>query len=141
MAIGSVVFILMRPASGTYFVVLVVVAFATGWGWPGLMTFTVVNANSATVAASSAITQAGIFAGAGLGPVVLGLVIDATSFQTSWALVSVALLVAAVIVTIVGVRTQQPEPPHPQVWTGAPMTDPAAIESTTKPTAPPPNSS
>lgn len=109
MGTGALVFFLLRSASGAVFVALVVIAFATAWGWPGLMTFTVVNANSATVAASSSITQAGIFLGAGLGPILLGLVIDKTSFQASWALVSVMLLLAASIVTIVGVRTQRPE--------------------------------
>ncbi len=106
MGTGSLVFLLLRPATGAMFVVLVLVAFATGWGWPGMMTFTVVNANASTVAASSAITQAGIFLGAGLGPVVLGWVIENTSFQTSWAVVSLALLIAASIVTIVGRRTR-----------------------------------
>ncbi len=109
MGTGAVVFFLLRSATGAAFVALVVIAFVTAWGWPGLMTFTVVNANAATVAASSSITQAGIFLGAGLGPILLGLVIDKTSFQTSWALVSVMLLLAAAIVTIVGVRTQRPE--------------------------------
>ncbi len=110
MGTGSLVFLLLRPATGAAFVVLVLVAFATGWGWPGLMTFTVVNANTTTVASSSGITQTGIFVGAGLGPVMLGWVIENTSFATSWALVSVALLIAASIVTIVGLRTQRPEP-------------------------------
>jgi MFS family permease len=111
MGTGSVVFFLLPQAtSAVAFVTLVLVAFATGWGWTGLMTFTVVNANTSTVAASSAITQAGIFLGAGLGPVLLGWVIDTTSFQTSWALVSLALLIAAAIVTTVGVRTRRPEP-------------------------------
>jgi MFS family permease len=108
MGTGSAVFLLLRPATGALFVVLVLVAFATGWGWPGMMTFTVVNANSGTVAASSAITQAGIFLGAGLGPVILGWVIDGTSFPTSWLVVSGALLLAASIVVIVRVRTQGP---------------------------------
>ncbi len=106
MGTGAMVFFLMRPATGVVFVVLVLAAFATGWGWPGMMTFTVVNANTETVAASSAITQAGIFAGAGVGPVLLGAIIDATSFSTSWAVVSLALLTAASIVAVVAVRTQ-----------------------------------
>jgi cyanate permease len=87
-------------------VVLVVAAFATGWGWPGLMTFTVVNANVATAAASSGITQAGIFLGAGAGPVVLGWTIDQAGFGASWLLVAAALAVAAVIVGGVGMRVR-----------------------------------
>ncbi len=107
---GALVFLLLRPATGLAFGVLVVVAFATAWGWTGLMTFTVVNANTSTVAASSAIMQAGIFLGAGLGPILLGWTIDQYSFSTSWVGVTVLLLMAASIVTIVGLRTQRPEP-------------------------------
>ena len=108
MGTGSVVFLFLRSSTGAAFVALVILAFATGWGWPGLMTFTVVNANAATVAASSSITQAGIFLGAGLGPILLGWIIDTTSFQSSWGLVSVMLLLAAAIVAMVGMRTQRP---------------------------------
>ena len=107
---GALVFLLLRPATGLAFGVLVVLAFATAWGWTGLMTFTVVNANTSTVAASSAIMQAGIFLGAGLGPILLGWTIDQYSFSTSWVGVSVLLLAAASIVTIVGLRTKRPEP-------------------------------
>jgi MFS family permease len=112
MGTGSVVFFLLRPATGTMFVVLVLVAFATGWGWTGLMTFVVVNANASTVATSSAITQAGVFLGAGFGPIFLGWTIENTSFATSWLLVSLVLLIAASIAAIVGRRTQLPQPLH-----------------------------
>ena len=104
---GALVFLLLRPTTGLAFGVLVVVAFATAWGWTGLMTFTVVNANTSTVAASSAIMQAGIFLGAGLGPILLGWTIDRYSFSTSWVAVAVLLLTAASIVTLVGMRTRQ----------------------------------
>ena len=70
---------------------LVLLAFATGWGWPGLMTFTVVNANIGTPAASSAITQAGVFLGAGVGPLVLGGLIDNVSRTASWTTVAACL--------------------------------------------------
>jgi MFS family permease len=108
---GALVFLLLRPATGLAFGVLVVLAFATAWGWTGLMTFTVVNANTSTVAASSAIMQAGIFLGAGLGPIVLGWTIDQYSFSTSWVGVSVLLLAAASIVTVVGRRAGRPAVP------------------------------
>jgi len=108
---GALVFLLLRPATGLAFGVLVVVAFATAWGWTGLMTFTVVNANTSTVAASSAIMQAGIFLGAGLGPILLGWTIDKYSCATGWVGVSVLLLAAASIVTVVGRRTGRPMVP------------------------------
>jgi hypothetical protein len=70
------------------------------------MTFTVVNANVVTAAASSGITQAGIFLGAGAGPVVLGLTIERAGFGASWLLVAAALGVAAAIVGGIGARTR-----------------------------------
>jgi len=106
MAIGSLVFVALSGAAGLWFVVLVLVAFATGWGWPGLMTFTVVNANIGTPAASSAITQAGVFLGAGIGPLVLGWLIDNVSRAASWMTVAACLGVAAVVTLGVGRSTR-----------------------------------
>lgn len=108
MGLGAVVFLVLPMSAGALFVVLVLLAFTTGWGWPGLMTFAVVNANAGSAAASSAITQAGIFLGAGGGPIVLGWAIDRWSFGTSWTLVALSLLFAASVVTAVGMRTRTP---------------------------------
>jgi predicted MFS family arabinose efflux permease len=68
MGTGAVLLLLLPRSAGVVFGLVVLGAFATAWGWPGLMTYTVVNANRATAAASSGITQAGVFAGAGGGP-------------------------------------------------------------------------
>lgn len=100
--LGAVAFLALPFASGAGFAVLVLVAFATGWGWPGLMTFAVVNANRRSAASSSAVTQAGVFVGAGLGPLILGGVIDRWSFDAAWVVVAVALVIAATVVTLVG---------------------------------------
>ena len=102
MAIGSVVFLGLRMSTGTAFILLVLLAFATAWGWPGLMTFTVVNANASTAAASSGVTQAGVFLGVGLGPIIIGWVITNVSFQASWLLVSAVLAGGAVTAAAVG---------------------------------------
>ncbi len=99
---GAIVFALLATASGPWFAVLIIAAFATGWGWPGLMTYAVVNANLGTVAASSAITQAGVFLGAGAGPLVLGWVADEWSFSAAWLVVAGALAMSAAIVSLVG---------------------------------------
>jgi MFS family permease len=101
-AIGAVVFTGLVVAEGAWFVLLVPVAYATGWGWPGLMTFTVVNANAGSAASSSAITQAGVFAGAGLSPVALGWIVDTWSFEVAFGVVAAMLVAAALTVVSVG---------------------------------------
>lgn len=100
--VGVLVFLLLGVSSGMAFVVLVLVAFATGWGWPGLMTYTVVNANAGTAARSSGITQAGIFFGGGAGPIVLGLVVEHWGFDVIWLLVAITLALATAAILTVG---------------------------------------
>jgi predicted MFS family arabinose efflux permease len=99
---GAVVFALLVLASGPIFAILVLLAFATAWGWPGLMTYAVVNANPGTIADDSAIAQAGVFFGAATGPILLGWVADKWSFDATWGVVAVALTLSAVIMTRIG---------------------------------------
>ena len=102
LGVGGLVFLAFVPANGWTFAFLVGAGFATAWGWPGLFTYSVVNANSRTAAASSATAYAGIFAGAALGPVVVGEIIDRASFEASWVFVGVCLLIAATAMAWVG---------------------------------------
>lgn len=102
--IGAVVFALLPAATSAWFVIGVLLAYGTGWAWPGLMTFTVVNANRGSVASSSAITQAGVFVGAGAGPLLLGFVIDRGSFNAAWLTVSLGLAGATAIILVVRAR-------------------------------------
>jgi len=101
-ASGAIIFALIPLASGWLFAVVVISAFATGWGWPGLMTFSVVNANPDSVASSSAITQAGILIGAGASPLVLGWAAENWTFDAIWLIVSAALCGAVIIISLVG---------------------------------------
>ncbi|HEX2153315.1 MAG TPA: MFS transporter [Acidimicrobiia bacterium] len=97
LAVGSVVFLWLPATGGVMFMAAVIAAYATGWGWPGLMTASVVGADRETAASSSGITQAGVFLGAGGGPIFLGLIVDRWSFAPMWLAVSACLLVATAI--------------------------------------------
>ena len=96
--IGGVVFLAFVPASGWWYAILVAIAFATAWGWPGLFTYAVVNANSSTAAASSGFAYSGMFAGAAAGPILIGEIIERASFEAAWIFTAVCLLIAAVVV-------------------------------------------
>ncbi len=105
---GAAAFALLPLAAGPGYLILVVVAFATGWGWPGLMTYTVVRVNRASAARASSITQAGVFLGAGGVPILLGAIIERWSFDGAWITAAGGLVVAAVIVASVGGRVAPP---------------------------------
>lgn len=77
------------------------VAFAGGWGWPGLLTFIVARTNAHAPAAATGVTQAGIFAGAVAGPVLFGLAADRLSYAVAWRGAAVAQLAGALLVLTV----------------------------------------
>lgn len=110
--LGAAVFLLVPAAGGGLFAGLVLAAFATGWAWPGLMTYAVVNANIGSVAASSSITQAGVFFGAGAGPLVLGWIVGAHGFDAAWLLAAGALMVSTAAVSTVGARATRSVSPR-----------------------------
>lgn len=83
------------------------VAFAGGWGWPGLLTFIVARTNAHAPAAATGVTQAGIFAGAVAGPVLFGLAASGLSYEVAWRGAAVAQLVGAVLV--LAVRRARPD--------------------------------
>ncbi len=99
--IGAFVYLSWIPTTGAALAVLVVVAYATAWGWPGLYTYSVVNANTATAAKSSGVSQAGIFAGAALGPLIVGQIIERASFDASWGFIAGCLLAASMVMASV----------------------------------------
>ncbi len=108
LGLGAAAFATIPLSRGPVFPVLVLLAFATGWGWPGLLTFTVVNANLGTPAAASGVTQAGVFLGAGAGPLLVGWIADRRSFTEVWLTVAASLLVAAIAIATVGRRVRVP---------------------------------
>ena len=109
LGIGAVVFAVLPWTAGLWFGLGVLAAYASGWGWPGLMTAAVVGANRSSAASSSAVTQAGVFVGAGGGPLVLGLVVDAASYGPMWLVVAGCLAGAAAVVW--SVRRPAPSAP------------------------------
>ncbi|HLU30714.1 MAG TPA: MFS transporter [Acidimicrobiia bacterium] len=108
LGVGAVVFLILPWTLGALFAVAVLAAYATGWGWPGLMTATVVGADRQVAAATSAVTQAGVFVGAGGGPLVLGAVVERWSFSVMWGSVSVCLGAGAYLAWSVAARLRRP---------------------------------
>lgn len=99
--LGALSFFALGPSRSEVFAFLTLLAFSTGWGWPGLLTYGVVKANEGRPAGSTAITQAGVFVGAGIGPALFGWLIENQSYQAAWTVTAVSLLLAAVMIATV----------------------------------------
>jgi MFS family permease len=100
MAGGSIGLAALATAAGPLLVVGVVVAFAAGWGWTGLLSFAVVRDYPASPAAATGITQAGLYLGGVIGPIGFGLIVEHGSYAAAWSAASAVLLAAGVLIAL-----------------------------------------
>lgn len=70
-------------------------AFGAGWAWPGLYHLAVVRRNREAAAAATGITQAGAYIGAGGGPLLFGVIVDASSYRVAWIVSAAYALIGA----------------------------------------------
>lgn len=96
---GAVAFALLATTLPVAYVVAGPLAFCTAWAWPGLFNLAVVRANPRRPAAATSVTQTGTYIGAVSGPVVFGLIADASSYRLAWS-AAVVFSVAAAIAMI-----------------------------------------
>ncbi len=114
MAFGTAMIVVLAFSTGGVFGIALVLAYATAWGWPGLMTFSVVRTNPARPAAATALVQAGVFVGAGTAPLVFGLLAESVSFRVAWLFAAAGLVLAAAVIEVVRRRVADLVTPTPE---------------------------
>ena len=92
---GSLGFLLLASDSTGLFVTGIIVAFALGWGWPGLFNLAVVDHNRDAPGAATGVTQTGIYLGAAGGPALFGLFSTELGYSAAWAVSGGLCLLAA----------------------------------------------
>ena len=103
LGVGVVGFVLLATGAGSLLVIGTLLAFGAGWGWPGLFNFAVVRSNPGAPAAATGITQTGASGGAALGPLLFGVVVEASSYGVAW-LACGAMALAALVAILLGRR-------------------------------------
>lgn len=97
-------------------------AFAIGWGWPGLLLYAVARIGRDSPARASGVIQSGAFAGGALGPLLLGALAGSAGFRPAWFAAGGLLVLAGLLVLLArrGFRTdlQRRPPREPIVWGG-----------------------
>ncbi len=76
------------------------IAFAAGWGWNGLMIFSVIRTYPTRPAQATAVTQAGARLGAMIGPFAFGQLVVHGSYTLAWAITAATAIYAAVIIRL-----------------------------------------
>lgn len=95
---GTAGYLMLGHTAGTGLLVVgTFVAFAGGWGWPGLMQLAVVQDHMGAPAAASGIAHAGALTGGLIGPITFGWVVSTRGYSTAWSAVSVVALVAGCV--------------------------------------------
>jgi MFS family permease len=98
MAIGGLAYALLGTGVDVLIAAGAVIGYCTGWAWAGLSTYSVARMHPGMAARATSITQAGMGAGAALGPFVFGLVVSATSYPVAWyGTAAVAVLGGAIV--------------------------------------------
>lgn len=103
LGLGVVGFALLATGASGLLVLGTALAFGAGWGWPGLFNFAVVRTNPGAPAAATGITQTGASGGAALGPLLFGVVVEASSYGVAW-LFSGAMALTALVAILLGRR-------------------------------------
>lgn len=85
-----------------------VLGYGLGWSWPGVLNFAVVRLNPLAPASATSITQAGVYLGGCLGPLVFGF-LASHSYPLAW-LVGAGAMVTASVVLVIGRRLMLAHP-------------------------------
>ena len=115
---GVAGFVMLATGSPALVVPGVLLAFAAGWGWPGLFNFAVVKTSPGAPAAATGVTQTGASGGAAVGPILFGLVVEAAGYGAAW-LVSGVLALAAVATILLGRMVLRGRPASAAPFTNA----------------------
>jgi cyanate permease len=100
MALGGVCFCLLALPNPIAVCIAAPLAFATGWSWLGSYNLAMVRLNPVSPSAAVGVTQTGAFAGAIVGPTMLGLIAERSSFSAAWVAAAVASFVAAATIAL-----------------------------------------
>ncbi|GAA2801312.1 MFS transporter [Saccharopolyspora taberi] len=98
---GSLGYALLALEIPPLFLLGVVVGFGAGWAWPGLLNLAVARTAPDRVAGATSISQAGVFLGGGLGPLLFGLLAEFAGLPGAWLAASAAALLAAGLLLLV----------------------------------------
>ena len=99
---GSAGFALMAMDAAGPFVAGALVAFALGWGWPGLFNLAVVHSHRETPGAASGVSQTGIYVGAAGGPALFGALYAHAGYDAAWLAAAASTLLGAGVIWLAG---------------------------------------
>jgi cyanate permease len=109
MAVGGVAFLFFPEVLDTSFRgPVVLLGFAGVLGWAGVFQLAVVRSHLRAAAAATGFTQAGMYAGGLLGPILFGIAVTSVGYTFAWRAAGTAALIASLLVLDQFVRSRAP---------------------------------
>lgn len=81
---GGIGIVGMASDQSVVLVVGTLLAFGSGWSWPGVFNLAVVSFYPNTPAAATGVTQTGSYTGGAIGPLAMGLLVERFGYDTAW---------------------------------------------------------
>ena len=110
LAISIVGYLLLIAGEPALIVVAALLAGAFGWAWPGGLTLAVVQRSPNAPAWAVGVLMAGLFTGAILGPLAVGILAEHERFAVAWGTCATCALLAALTVSATRRRQLRPRP-------------------------------
>jgi MFS family permease len=101
-AVSAAAYLLLIPGEPLVIVLAALIVGSFGWAWPGALNLAVVQYSPDAPAWAVGVMLGGLFAGAIVGPLAIGLLADGGHFEWAWVLCSAFALMAAA--TVLAVR-------------------------------------
>ena len=101
-AVASLAFIGLSTGSKAMLFAAMPFVFATSFAWPGLFHLAMVRANPSAPGAATGIAMTGSFTGAVCGPLLFGLLVEATSYGWAWGFAAITSGAAAAVMAVTG---------------------------------------
>lgn len=109
LAVGAIGFTVMSGMSRWALLGGGLLAYAFGWGWPGLFNLSIARANPNGPAAASGVTQTGTYLGVAVGPFLFGWIAEHIGYGSAYLAAAASGLAGAACV-VVGARRIIPLP-------------------------------
>jgi DHA1 family inner membrane transport protein len=110
LAVSIAGYLLLIADEPALIVVAALLAGAFGWAWPGGLTLAVVQRSPNAPAWAVGVLMAGLFTGAILGPLVVGVLAEHERFAVAWGTCATCALLAALTVSATRRRQLRPRP-------------------------------
>lgn len=101
-AVAALAFVGLSTGSTAMLYTAMPFAFATSFAWPGLFHLAMLRSNPSAPGAATGITMTGNFTGAVCGPLLFGVLVEATSYGWAWGFAAITSGAAAAVMAVAG---------------------------------------